>query len=289
MLHVIPGSGNLIGGQGLLVKVKPGRSLDEMKLPEAPATMKMALGENPKGIYGGRHQSPATRMGNFAVLRQAFTAAGEYAASWERYRRNIRRDSTVKPPERDLKLEALQGVLSGETQVHMHCYRADEMLRMIDMAKRFGFRITCYHHAVEAWMIADELAEHGVAAAVWPDWWGFKLEAWNARLDAPVILKQAGAVFTLHSDSARDVQWLYHMAARLVRYGLDETSALESITTTPAEILGLEERVGSLAVGRDADVTVFDRHPLDIYTRVAMTIVDGEILYERTSDEAQDE
>jgi imidazolonepropionase-like amidohydrolase len=280
--QILPGSGNLIGGQSVVLKIKPGRKLEDVKIRDANPGMKMALGENPKRVYGERNQSPATRMGNFAVLRQTFIEAQEYSASWDRYEKRVEAgDEKAKPPERKLDMEALVEILEGTRHPNIHCYQADEMIRMMDLAEDFGFKVNSFHHAVEAWKIADELARRGVAAAIWPDWWGFKHEAWDALLEAPAVLYNAGALVVLHTDSARDIQRMAHLAAKMARYGLPPAEALKTFTINPAIAMGIDHRVGSLEVGKDADIAIYSGHPFDMYSRVEMTIVDGEILYER--------
>jgi imidazolonepropionase-like amidohydrolase len=173
-------------------------------------------------------------------------------------------------------------VLDGDLLVQMHCYRKDEMLRAIAIAKEFGFRIRAFHHAIEAYKVADALVQNGIGVATWPDWWGFKLEAWDAVPQNAAIVLRKGGRAALKSDSANLVQRLNHDAAKMVKYaGLDEREALSLVTANPAWILGVERRVGTLEVGKDADIAVFDGDPLSIYSRVRATFIDGEIVYER--------
>jgi imidazolonepropionase-like amidohydrolase len=289
----LPGSANLIGGQTIVVKLKPGRILDEMRIKDAPTGMKMALGENPKGVYGERNEMPSTRMGSIALLRQSFQKAKEYNLKWETFDRKKGNDKKPETPERDLKLEALGDILKGKYLVHVHCYDRDEMLSMLRVADEFGFKIKSIIHGLEAYQIADTLAARDISVCTWTDWWGFKLEAWQGIPQAPRILAEKGVRLVFHSDSPSQIQRLWLDAAKAIRYGLDRQKALEGLTINAAWTLGLEDRLGSIEVGKDADIAIFSGDPFSIYSRVEKTIIDGEILYDRSQEnsplEADDE
>jgi imidazolonepropionase-like amidohydrolase len=280
---VIPGSANLIGGEGAVLKLRLGGTLDDMLFPDAPRIIKMAFGENPKRVYGGKNKTPATRMGNASVLRGAFVKATEYKRKWGEYQGGKKEGD---PPDRDLQLETLADVIDGKVLVQIHCYRKDEMLRLIDIADEFGWKIRAFHHALEAYKVADALVERGIGVATWPDWWGFKLEAWDAiPQNASIVLRKGGHA-ALKSDSPNTVQRMNHEAAKMVRYaGLTEREALSLVTSEPAWILGIEDRVGTLEAGKDADIVIFDGDPLSVYSRVSMTIIDGKPEYERATQQ----
>ena len=284
-IHTLPGSGNLIGGQTVTWKLKPGKSLSEMRIPDAPPGMKMALGENPKGVYGSRKEMPMTRMGNIAMMRMWFQKGKEYGEKLERYK-NKKGDNDWDdgPPERDLKLEALNDVINGKYLVHVHCYTKDEMLKMIEIAKEFGFKIRTFEHTLEGYKIAEDLAREDIAALTWTDWWGFKIEAWDGIPHNPGIMASKGVRVVFHSDSADQIQRLWLDAAKAVRYGMDKQSAFEALTINAAWSMGIEKRTGSLEKGKDADIAIFSGHPFDIYTLVDYTIVDGEIEFDRSTE-----
>jgi len=285
-IMTVPGSANLIGGQAIVVKLKPGRTVDEIKIKGALPGMKMALGENPKGVYGERKQMPSTRMGNIALLRQWFQKAREYNLKWESFERKREKDKNAEQPERDLRLEALGDILKGKYLVHIHCYDRDEMLAMIKVADECGFKIKSFIHGLEAYQIADTLAARNIAVCTWTDWWGFKLEAWEGIPQAPGILASKGVRLVFHSDSPNQIQRLWLDAAKAIRYGLDRQKAFEALTINPAWTLGLENRIGSIEEGKDADIAIFSGHPFDIYSKVEKTIVDGEILYDRSKEKS---
>lgn len=280
-IQSLPGSANLVGGQTFVVKLKPGKSAEEMELKGAPPGMKMALGENPKRVYGERNEMPSTRMGNYAMIRAWFIKARDYQRKWDEYEQNKARD---KIPPRDLRLEALAGVLRGDFLVHVHCYTKDEMLRIMAVADEFGFKIRSFEHSLEGYKIADTLAAREIAACTWTDWWGFKIEAFEAIPQAPAILASKGARVVFHSDSADQMQRLWLDAAKAVRFGMDRQRAFEALTINPAWTLGLEDRIGSIEQGKDADIAIFSGHPFNIYTLVDMTIIDGEIVFDRAKE-----
>lgn len=281
-IQSLPGSANLIGGQTFIVKLKPDKTAEEMEIKDAPKGMKMALGENPKRVYGRRNEMPSTRMGNYAMMRSWFVKAQNYVKKWERY--ESKKDKNVKLPDRDLKLEALVGVLNGEFLVHVHCYTKDEMLRMIAVADEFGFKIRSFEHTLEGYKIADTLAAREIAACTWTDWWGFKVEAYEGIPQSPGIMGSRGVKVVLHSDSGNQIQRLWLDAAKAVRYGMDRQKALEALTINAAWTLGLEDRIGSIEKGKDADIAIFSGHPFNIYTLVDMTIIDGEIVFDRSTE-----
>ena len=235
-----------------------------MLFPNAPRSIKFASGENPKRVYGSRDQLPSTRMGNFEVQRQALVEAQEYIREWDTYNDKVKRgDKDVTPPKRDLKLDALADVLRGKLMVQIHCYRADEMLTEIAMAKEFGYNLRAFHHAVEAYKVADQLAANNVAIATWADWWGFKQEAWDAIPWNAVISMRKGVRVAIKSDSEDYTRRLNQDAAKIMRYGgATEEEALKMITLNAAWIVGVDDRVGSIDVGKDADLVIWDGYPL---------------------------
>jgi imidazolonepropionase-like amidohydrolase len=278
-VQILPGSANLVGGQGVTLRLRPALSAREMRFAGAPTTMKMACGENPKRVYGQRQKAPTTRMGEVALLRQAL----EDALSYEKKRES--KDARGV----DYGKEALLGVLRGEVPIQNHCYRADEMLLRLDLFKEFDVTPRAFHHAVEAYKIRDQLAAAGVAAVVWSDWWGFKMEALDSIPAATALLDAAGVRVSLHSDSARDGQRLNQEAARALAAGrrvgipVDRDRAIRWITANPAWVLGIEDRVGTLEPGKEADVVVWSGDPFSIYTRADLVFIAGELVYDRAS------
>jgi len=281
--QILPGSANLFGGRSVVLKLVPARSVQDMKFPGAAYGVKMACGENPKRVYGGRGGAPSTRMGNFAGYRAAFSSAERYRRRWDSWLQNRQGD----PPDRDLQMETLADVLRGRIYVQNHCYRADEMLLMLDLAREFGFRIRGFHHAVEAYKVADALAREQVAANVWADWWGFKMEAFDGIQANAALLTQAGARAVIHSDSESGIQRLNQEAAKAMwagrRAGINITrdQALRWITANPAWVLGLDSVVGTLEVGRNADVVVWNSDPFSVYARAEQVYIDGALHYDR--------
>src|SRR5208337_4872138 len=244
LLH---GSANMIGGQAVVIKHKYGASRDEMLFPNAPRSIKFASGENPMRVYGSRDQLPSTRMGNFAVQREALVQAQEYIRDWDAYNEKIKRGAKdATPPKRDLKLEALADILRGKLMPQIHIYRADEMLTEIAMAKEFGYKIRAFHHALEAYKVADQLAANNIAIATFSDWWGYKQEAWDAIPWNAVMAMRKGVRVAIKSDSEDFTRRLNQEAAKTMRYGgATEEEALKMITLNAAWIVGVDDRVGS--------------------------------------------
>jgi imidazolonepropionase-like amidohydrolase len=313
-LQVLPGSANLIGGRGVTLRNVHATSVQAMKFPGAPHGLKMACGENPKRVYGGKGRAPSTRMGNVAGYRQAFADAQDYRRQWQKYERELadyesgkssgdgkrrkdkkdsKSDSPPQQPKRDLRLETLVGAMNGEIPVHIHCYRADEMTIMLDLAREFGFKIAAFHHGVEAYKIADRLAAEGVCGALWADWWGFKLEAYDAIwenlafVDAP-----ANGCAIVHSDSEEGIQRLNQEAAKAMargrRAGLDipPERAIRWLTSNPARALGIAEQVGTLEPGRIADVVIWNRDPFSVYALADRVYIDGALVFDRAAPPA---
>lgn len=281
-MQILPGSANLIGGRGVTLKNVPGQSVQEMKFPDAPHGLKMACGENPKRVYGSRGTLPSTRMGNVAGYRTAWIEAAEY-----RDKMAAAADGNGEAPTRDLKLETLAAVLDGEILVHNHCYRADEMAVMLDVAKEFGYKIGAFHHAVEAYKVADLLRESETCAAIWADWWGFKMEAFDGIRENAAILDRAGTCTVMHSDSALGIQRLHQESAKVMgaaaQVGIDIPAerAILWITKNAALALGIEDVVGTLEPGKMADVTVWDGTPFSVYTKAQQVYIDGALVYDR--------
>ncbi|MGB8010814.1 MAG: amidohydrolase [Terriglobales bacterium] len=280
LLH---GSANMIGGQAVVIKHKFGATRDAMLFPNAPGSIKFASGENPKRVYGGRDQLPSTRMGNFEVQREALVQAQDYMREWDAYNAKVKRgDKDATPPKRDLKLEALADVLRGKLMVQIHCYRADEMLTEIAMAKEFGYNLRAFHHALEAYKIADQLAANNIGIATFADWWGYKQEAWDAIPWNAVMAMRKGVRVAIKSDSGDYTRRLNQEAAKAIRYGgATEEEALKMITLNAAWIVGVDDRVGSIDVGKDADVVIWDGYPLSSYGVPEKVLIDGEVYFDR--------
>lgn len=286
-LAILPGSANLFGGRSVTIKNVPAVSVQAMKFPDARYGAKMACGENPI-TYAARGNDPFTRMGNMAGFRSAFIDAQAYLE-----KRNATKDrSTFKV---DLKLETLAGILASEIDTHIHCYRADEMMQMIDLSKEFGFNITAFHHATEAYKIADVLAKENIAIATWADRWGFKLEAYDAVPLNVAALEWAGVHTMLHSDSATLVQRLNIEAAmamasaRRVNKEISREEAIRWITVNPATSLGIAEQTGSLQSGKMADVVVWSADPFSVYAIAEKVFIDGVLMLDRNAPPTQPE
>lgn len=286
-VQILPGSANLIGGRSAVLKVVPSRTVQGMKFPGAKYGLKMACGENPKRVYAQR--GPSTRMGNMAGWRAAWIAAEHYRRTWDAYTAAPKGE----PPARDLGLETLAEALRGNINVHMHCYRADEMAQVIDLSKEFGYHVTAFHHAVEAYKIGDLLAKNNITAVMWADWGGFKMEALDSLRANIGLVDAAGARATIHSDDGVGVQHLNQEVAKAMvaanRAGLqvDEAKAIQWMTINPAYSLGLQTKIGSLEVGKNADVVLWSGDPFSIYTRAEKTWIDGAMLFDATDPRAQ--
>ena len=290
-LNLLHGSANAIGGLNTIVKIKYGRPVEEFIFPGAPPGIKFALGENPKRSnsqtqVGQQRRYPSTRMGVEEVIRDAFTRARDYQNAWEEYRAAVaRRQKNLVSPRRDLQLEPLVEVLEGKRHVHAHCYRADEILMLINIANEFGFKVRTFQHTLEGYKVAKEIAQHGAGASIFADNWAYKIEAYDAIPYNAAIMTRAGVVVSMNSDSDERARRLNIEAAKAMRYGdLSEDEALKLITWNPALQLGIQDRVGSIEVGKDADVAIWNGHPLSVYSKVDTTFVDGEIFFDREQD-----
>jgi imidazolonepropionase-like amidohydrolase len=293
-MMILPGSGNLIGGRGVVLKNVAAETMQAMKFPGAPHGLKMACGENPKRFYGGRGQSPMTRMGNVAGYRAAFIEAQAYQRSWDKFQgtrdasdRRRGSEPSGEPPKTDLRLDTLVGVLRGEITVQIHCYRADEMALMIDLAKEFGFKIDAFHHGAEAYKLADLLAEEGICGALWADWWGFKMEAYDGiQENIALVDRPENGCAVVHSDSAEGIQRLNQEAAKVMVRGervglsLPPERAIRWLTTNAARAIGIEEHTGLLAKGKMADVVLWNGNPFSVYAKAEKVYVDGALLYD---------
>jgi imidazolonepropionase-like amidohydrolase len=280
-LQILPGSANLFGGRSVVLKNVPARTVQGMKFPGAPYGLKMACGENPKRVYGSKGQMPQTRMGNIAYTRQTWIRAKEYDRKWTKYEK-----AGGEIPAQDLALDTLRGVLHGKILVHNHCYRADEMAIMIDMSKEFGYKISAFHHAVESYKIADLLKENGICSAMWADWYGFKMESYDAINENIAFVQNAGACAIVHSDDPNGIQRLNQEAAKAIAAGkraginISEATAWTWLSANPAKALGIFDQTGSLKVGKMADVVLWNGDPFSAYTRPDKIWIDGALLYD---------
>lgn len=290
-MQLLPGSGNLFGGRGVTVKNVPSRTAEGMKFPGAPHGLKMACGENPKRVYGSRNQMPSTSMGNMAGYRRAWMAASDYRDKWKKWRDEGA--DAAKRPERNLQMETLAGVLEGEILVHNHCYRGDEMASMINLAKEFGYKITSFHHAVEAYKVRDLLAQNDICASMWADWWGFKLEAYDGIKQNIALVNEAKGCAIVHSDDPSGIQRLNQEAAKAMFAGwqagmkIDRADAVRWLTINPARALGIDKVTGSLEPGKNADVVIWSGDPFSVYAKAEQVFVDGALLYDRNDPAKQ--
>lgn len=293
-LQILPGSANLFGGRGVTLKNLPATTYQAMKFPGAPYGMKMACGENPKRVYGNRTKAPSTRMGNVAAYRTAWIKAQRYLDDWAAYEASDKEDK--KAPLRDLELETLAGVLKGEILVHMHCYRADEMMTILDMADEFGYKVGTFHHGVEAYKIADELAANDVCGALWADWWGFKMEAYDGiQENIAIVDRPEGSCSIVHSDSDEGIQRLNQEAAKAMSRGqaagldIPPERAIRWITSNAAKSLGIADKTGTLAPGMMADVVIWNQNPFSVYAKADQVFIDGGLAYDRANPAQQPE
>lgn len=294
-MMVLPGSANLIGGRGVTLKNVPATSYQGMKFPGAPHGLKMACGENPKRVYGEKGRFPSTRMGNVAGYRQAWIDAQDYLSKVKEYEAKVADgDEEAKPPKQDLRLETLAGALNGDILVHMHCYRADEMMTILDMAQEFDYKVSAFHHGVEAYKIADELAQAGTCGALWADWWGFKMEAYDGiQENIAIVDRPENGCAIVHSDSSEGIQRLNQEAAKAMTRGqragieIDEARAIRWITLNAAKALGIADQTGSLESGKMADVVLWNRNPFSVYAQAQQVFIDGAIIYDRNDPSRQ--
>jgi imidazolonepropionase-like amidohydrolase len=308
---ILPGSANLIGGEGFSVVMRPGRTSDEVAFPGAPRTLKMACGENPKRVYAEKG-GPRTRMGEYAAFRAAFNEARSYLTKQAGYERSralwlkkkaraaeldakqtnpklkIKVEAAPEPPPVDLRLETLAAVLRGDVLVQIHCYKASDIAEMVAVADESGFQIRSFHHALEAYKIRDLLAAKSIAINTWSDWWGFKLEAFDGIPENTALFTQQGGRATIHSDSAIGIQRLNQDAAKAMAAGraagipITEDQALRWVTANPAWVLGIDDLTGTLQAGKRADVVVWSGSPFSVYSRAELVIAGGEITYDRS-------
>jgi imidazolonepropionase-like amidohydrolase len=276
--HVMHGSANAIGGQNVTLKMRWGALSHDLPLDGARRTIKFALGENPKRVGSNRY--PDTRMGVEQIIADRFRMAEDYRARWQDWERN----RSGIPPRRDLRLDALVDILAGDLDVHSHSYRQDEILMLMRLADDMGFRVTSFHHSLEAFKVAPELAERGIGAVVWSDWGGFKIEAYDNTNYNARLLHEAGVVTSLHSDDSQIATRMNWEAAKLVRTGLDREVALSMVTSTTARLLGIDDRVGSLEAGKDADFVIWSGDPLSTVTIAEQTWVDGRRYFDIRED-----
>lgn len=289
-LQILPGSANLVGGRSVILKNVFANTVQGMKFPNAPYGIKMACGENPKRVYGEKG-GPSTRMGNVAGYRSAFIEAQGYRKKWDAYENSGRRGDT---PDQDLASETLAGVMRGDITVNIHCYRADEMAQMIDLSKEFGFQISSFHHGVEAYKIADQLAQEKICGALWADWWGFKMEAYDGIEENIALVDRApGGCAIVHSDSAEGIQHLNQEAAKVIassaRVGMVITPehAIQWITSNPAKAMRIDNQTGTLQTGKMGDVVVWNGTPFSTYAKAEQVFVDGKMVYDRNNKALQ--
>lgn len=293
-IHLMHGSANSIGGQNVVLKLKWGKTGEEMVVADAPRTIKFALGENPKRAgnqtnpFGGTGRPlryPATRMGVAETIREAFTQGREYLQQWDAYEAAKKRGENPLQPRRDLKLDAIADILRGKLLVHSHCYVAPEILMLMSVADEFGWKVHTFQHVLEGYKVAKEMAAHGAGGSTFSDWWAYKMEAFDAIPGNAAIMARRGVVTSINSDSADLARRLYQEAAKTIKYGnLSEEEALRFVTLNPAKQLKIDHRTGSIDEGKDADLAIFNAHPFSIYARVEMTLVEGEILFDRKAD-----
>jgi imidazolonepropionase-like amidohydrolase len=294
--NILHGSANSIGGQTLVLKMRWGKDAQGLIFEGATPGIKFALGENPKragnpqgGGRGGaptvQARYPSTRMGVEDVIREAFTEAKAYKAEWDGYNAKVARGEHPIPPRKDLKLEPLKEVLEGKRYVHSHSYRADEILMLIRVADEFGFKIRTFQHVLEGYKVAKEMAAHGAGGSTFSDWWDYKVEAADAIPFNVAVMTKYGVISSVNSDDAELMRHLNTEAAKSMKYGgLNETEALSLVTINPARQLGIDNRVGSIDVGKDADLVIYDKYPLSDYAKVQKVLIDGKVYFDRDTE-----
>jgi imidazolonepropionase-like amidohydrolase len=292
--NVLHGSANSIGGQTVVIKLRWGKPADQLPFEGAVPGIKFALGENPKRSgfrppAGVPQRYPGTRMGVEETIRQAFIEAREYKKQWDDYnQRKAAGEQNLIPPQRNVTLDPLVEVLEGKRYVHAHCYRADEILMLLNVAKEFGFKVRTFQHVLEGYKIADELAAAGVGASTFSDWWAYKMEAYDAIPYNMALMTERGVVVSVNSDDAEEATHLNQEAAKSMKYGgLSANEALKLFTLNPAIQLGIDNRVGSIEVGKDADLAIYNHDPLSVYAVVQKTLIDGQVYFDRQRDIAQ--
>jgi len=293
-LQILPGSANLFGGRGVTLRNIPSPTMQGMKFIDAPYGLKMACGENPKRVYGSRKQLPSTRMGNVAGYRSAWLSATEYKRDWDKYESDYALGKNPQAPKRDLELDTLMGVLAGEILIHNHCYKAEEMAVMIDLGKEFNYHSGTFHHGIEAYKIADELADNDNCVAMWPDWWGFKMEAYDmVEENVAIVDAVKNSCAIVHSDSSTTIQRLNQEVAKVLYrandngFNLTAEDAIKWITTNPAKSLGIDDKTGSLEVGKNADVVLWSSNPFSVYAHAEQVFIDGAKVYDRFDEKYQ--
>ncbi len=276
------GSANVIGGVNVTIKLKYDRTVEELIVQGVRQQLKMALGENPKRLYGSKGRSPSTRMGNAYVARKAFVEAQEYKAKWDKYEKDKQAGKKdLTPPKKDLQMETLKMALEKKLSIDCHTYRAEEITWIIDFCKEFDLDLLQLSHCIDGYKVADIMAEAGVFYGGWVDSWGFKEEAYDGCPYGLQILYDAGTKIVLNSDSPVIGRFLFLEASKVSKYtDISENEALKMITLNPAESLELGHRIGSIEVGKDGDIAVFNKHPLDSTTKCLVTIIEGEIFFD---------
>ncbi len=288
--NVLHGSANPIGGQTIVIKLRWGQPAAKLPFEGALPGIKFALGENPKHSnfrgLGLPERYPATRMGVEETIRGAFTEARDYKKTWDDYNKRVAAgEKNLIPPRRDLKLDPLVEVLEGKRYVHAHCYREDEILMLLRVAKEFGFRVQTLQHVLEGYKVADEIAAAGTGASTFSDWWAYKVEAYEAIPYNAALLTRRGVVVSVNSDDAAEATHLNQEAAKSMRYGgLTHDEAVKMVTINPAIQLGIENRVGSIEAGKDADLVIYNHDPMSAYAVVQKTLIDGRVYFDRDKD-----
>jgi len=291
--NILHGSANAIGGQTLVIKLRWGQPAAKLPFEGALPGIKFALGENPKrsnfSIPGQPRRYPATRMGVEETIRGAFSEARDYKKTWDEYnKRAAAGEKNLIAPRRDLRLEPLVEVLEGKRYVHSHCYREDEILMLLRVAKEFGFKVRTFQHVLEGYKVADELAAAGVGASTFSDWWAYKVEAYDAIPYNAALMTQRGVVVSINSDDAEEATHLNQEAAKSMKYGgLSHDEALKMVTLNPAMQLGIDKRVGTIDVGKDADLAIYNHDPLSAYAVVQKTLIDGRVYFDLQRDIAE--
>jgi imidazolonepropionase-like amidohydrolase len=292
---VLHGSANAIGGQSQIVKWKYGRPLNEWFMPDAPRTIKFALGENPKSSNfkpppGVPAQYPQTRMGVEEVIRKSFLDAKDYMARWDEYNARKAKGENPIPPRRDILMDEMSDILRGKVDIHSHCYRDDEIIMLLNLSDELGFKVRELQHVLEGYKVAKEIAAHGVTGGTFIDWWGYKAEAYDAIPYNVALMEKAGVVTSVNSDSDELARRLNFDAAKAIKYGgMSEEEALKLCTLNPAKQLRLDHRLGSIEVGKDADLVIWTGHPFSTYSRVETTLIEGDVFFDRTKDLAMRE